>query len=86
MNNSITKAVKILKESKNLCVLVGAGLSSESGIPTFRGKDGFWKVGSKNYHPESLATNSFFYENPKASWDCKTKKKKKKNFFKQYLY
>ena len=29
--------------------ITGAGVSSDSGIPTFRGSDGFWTIGSKNY-------------------------------------
>jgi NAD-dependent protein deacetylases, SIR2 family len=36
----------------NLVVLTGAGVSAESGIPTFRGKEGLWK----NFKPEELAT------------------------------
>ena len=34
----------------NVVVLTGAGISAESGIPTFRGTDGYWVVGSKEYH------------------------------------
>ena len=41
-------------------VLTGAGISAESGIPTFRGKEGYWTIGSKEYYPQELATfNSF---------------------------
>ncbi len=32
-----------LKEAKNLVVLTGAGVSAESGIPTFRGEGGLWR-------------------------------------------
>eukprot|EP01080_Neovahlkampfia_damariscottae_P006165 gene6165-10172_t len=74
---SIIEATNIISRSNNLCVLIGAGLSSESGIPTFRGQDGYWKVGSKNYHPETLATNSFFYENPKSCWEWYEYRRKK---------
>ena len=41
-----------------LVFLAGAGISAESGIPTFRGKEGYWRVGSKNYHPQELATRA----------------------------
>ena len=33
--------------------ITGAGVSSDSGIPTFRGADGFWTIGSENYTPHS---------------------------------
>jgi NAD-dependent deacetylase len=36
--------------------ITGAGVSAESGIPTFRGKDGYWTIGSKNYTPQEMAT------------------------------
>ena len=46
----------------NELYITGAGVSSESGIPTFRGKDGFWTVGSRNYTPQEMATR-YMYEN-----------------------
>lgn len=40
--------------------LTGAGISAESGIPTFRGPEGYWRVGSRNYQPMELATRGAF--------------------------
>jgi hypothetical protein len=37
------EAAMHLKDCKNICILTGAGLSAASGIPTFRGANGFWK-------------------------------------------
>ena len=37
------KAGQVLKGKKKICILTGAGISAASGIPTFRGQDGFWK-------------------------------------------
>lgn len=51
-----------------LCVLTGAGISAESGIPTFRGPQGYWQVGSKNYHPQELATQEAFSRHPREVW------------------
>ena len=62
MFEEITKQIKEIKE---IVVVTGAGVSQESGIPTFRGKDGFWK----NYDPMKLATIEAFYENPKLVWE-----------------
>jgi len=45
---SITKAAKLLLNSKNAVVLTGAGISTESGIPDFRGESGIWE----KYKPE----------------------------------
>lgn len=48
--------------------LTGAGISAESNIPTFRGPEGFWKVGSKNYHPQEMATYRMFQQRPEEVW------------------
>lgn len=49
----------------NLVALTGAGISADSGIPTFRGKDGLWN----KYRPEELATPQAFAKNPKLVWE-----------------
>jgi NAD-dependent deacetylase len=51
-----------------IVVLTGAGISAESGIPTFRGADGFWRAGSVNYKPEELATFAAFSRMPAVLW------------------
>lgn len=51
-----------------IVVLTGAGISAASGIPTFRGTDGFWRLGSKNYRPEELATWAAFERMPEDMW------------------
>ena len=48
----------------NELYITGAGVSATSGIPTFRGNDGFWTVGSKNYTPQQMATRSMYENNP----------------------
>lgn len=49
-----------LRKNKRISFLVGAGISAESGIPTFRGKDGYWVSGSKNYKAQEIGTKRFF--------------------------
>lgn len=51
-----------------LVVLTGAGISAESGIPTFRGREGYWTVGSREYHPQEMATFAMFSEKPEEVW------------------
>jgi len=46
-------------------VITGAGISAESGIPTFRGKDGYWR----NFDPAKLATPEAFARDPKLVWE-----------------
>ena len=48
--------------------LTGAGISAESGIPTFRGAEGFWVVGSRNYMPQEMATHAMFLMEPGEVW------------------
>jgi NAD-dependent deacetylase len=48
--------------------LTGAGISAESGIPTFRGREGFWVVGSRNYMPQEMATHEMFARAPEEVW------------------
>ena len=44
--------------------ITGAGVSSDSGIPTFRGAEGFWTIGSENYTPQEMATRHMYANNP----------------------
>ena len=62
--------IEILNNSrKNVTVLTGAGISAESGIPTFRGPEGYWTVGSKVYMPEEIATLAMFQKYPRQVWE-----------------
>jgi NAD-dependent deacetylase len=54
-----------LDNSKSLVFFTGAGISAESGIPTFRGKDGIWN----KLRPEELASFDAFMKNPEMVWE-----------------
>lgn len=63
------KLIASVRERKGLVLaLTGAGISAESGVPTFRGEDGYWRVGSRNYQPQELATARAFSEMPAEIW------------------
>ena len=65
MNKDIDSLIQVLKSTERVAVLTGAGISAESGIPTFRGKDGLWR----EYRAEELATPHAFHQNPKLVWE-----------------
>jgi NAD-dependent deacetylase len=52
----LDQAREWLAQANSVAVLSGAGISAESGIPTFRGPEGLWK----EYKPEDLATPEAF--------------------------
>ncbi len=58
----------IARESKKITILTGAGISAESGVPTFRGSEGYWTVGAKEYHPQEMATYAMFCHDPDEVW------------------
>lgn len=63
MQADILKAAAVLKQAKHVVVMTGAGISVESGIPSFRGEEGIWK----HYDPIVLDLD-YFFKNPQASW------------------
>lgn len=54
-----------LLQSQDLVVLTGAGISAESGVPTFRGQDGLWR----QYRAVDLATPEAFQRDPQLVWE-----------------
>lgn len=60
-----TSASTMMQHVKRVLVITGAGISAESGVPTFRGKDGYWR----NLDPAKLATPEAFAKDPKLVWE-----------------
>ncbi len=61
--SQIEKAASLINLSERTTAFTGAGISVESGIPPFRGKDGIW-----NKYDPSLLELDLFLENPRQSW------------------
>lgn len=57
--------ITALKRANRVLVVTGAGISAESGIPTFRGADGLWR----NFKAEDLATPEAFQRQPHTVWE-----------------
>ena len=55
----------LLDGSRKVVALTGAGVSAESGVPTFRGREGLWKT----YRPEDLARPDAFEAHPELVWE-----------------
>jgi len=61
----LEELAKRIHDAREGVVLTGAGISAESGVPTFRGKEGLWG----KFKPEELATMEAFMANPKIVWE-----------------
>lgn len=59
------KARSLVERARRLVVLTGAGVSADSGVPTFRGEGGLWK----RHRPEELATPGAFDRDPRLVWE-----------------
>jgi len=65
MREEIVEAAKLIASTRPWIALTGAGISADSGIPTFRGPNGLWR----RYRPEDLATPEAFQRDPHLVWE-----------------
>jgi NAD-dependent deacetylase sirtuin 5 len=65
MSDSVEDFTSVLHDAKKIVVLSGAGISAESGIPTFRGEGGLWRA----FDATELATPGAFAANPSLVWE-----------------
>ncbi len=63
--SDLAQARQWLAQATSVAVLTGAGVSAESGVPTFRGDGGLWK----DYKPDDLATPEAFARDPRLVWE-----------------
>jgi NAD-dependent deacetylase len=62
---SVSAAARRLRAARRVLVLTGAGVSAESGVPTFRGPGGLWR----DFRAEDLATPEAFARDPRLVWE-----------------
>lgn len=72
LNEDRKKLKRYIEAATTTTVFTGAGISAESGIPTYRGADGLWN----RYDPAKFANIDYFFKNPTYYW----------NFFKDIRY
>ncbi len=65
MDNMIEKAAELIRDSKSMIALTGAGISVESGIPDFRSSGGLWE----KYDPSVYANIESFRRDPEMVWE-----------------
>ncbi|XP_048796349.1 NAD-dependent protein deacylase sirtuin-5, mitochondrial isoform X2 [Lagopus muta] len=56
---------EVFAKAKHIAIITGAGVSAESGVPTFRGAGGFWR----KWQAQELATPGAFARNPSRVWE-----------------
>ena len=72
MSDLIKDIASDIKNSKHIVIFTGAGISAESGIPTYRGENGLWN----KYDPNIYANIAYFQQDPSYYW----------NFFREVRY
>lgn len=65
LDRELARAADALRSAARVCVLTGAGISAESGVPTFRASDGLWE----GHRIEDVASPFGFERDPRLVWD-----------------
>ncbi len=72
VEENILKAQKLIADAEALVITAGAGIGVDSGLPDFRGNEGFWKayppIAKLGISFVEMANPSWFKHNPKLAW------------------
>jgi len=72
LSNSVRAASQLIAKADSLVITAGAGMGVDSGLPDFRGKEGFWKVypalGKAKIRFEEIANPNAFQQAPQLAW------------------
>ena len=68
--NQVKSLAEIIRNSNNICLFSGVGISCASGIPDFRSADGLYnQKTTTNYPPETIISHSFFISHPELFYE-----------------
>ena len=69
---TIPRVAELIAKADALLITAGAGMGVDSGLPDFRGKDGFWRaypaLGKRGISFERMAQPAWFFEEPETAW------------------
>jgi NAD-dependent SIR2 family protein deacetylase len=72
MTEALSLVAEMISQADSIIVATGAGMGADSGLPTFRGNDGFWKaypaLGEAQFNFQSIACPDAFYSHPQLAW------------------
>lgn len=72
MQDTIPQAAKTIQQADGLLITAGAGMGIDSGLPDFRGKNGFWRafppLAKLNLNFQDMATPNLFHHDPLLAW------------------
>ncbi len=72
MEADIHKAKVAIEEAEAVLITAGAGMGVDSGLPDFRGPEGFWRaypvIGKLGYRFEEMANPEWFEKDPRLAW------------------
>jgi NAD-dependent deacetylase len=74
LNSALERAAAVLRIAERVCVLTGAGVSAESGVPTFRDSNGLWE----GHRVEDVASPEGFERDPKLVWQFYNARREKR--------
>lgn len=70
--DKVRRASEVIKAADALLITAGAGMGVDSGLPDFRGKEGFWRsypmIAELGLSFEEMANPAWFKENPRLAW------------------
>lgn len=72
LERCIEQAKRLIEDANAILITAGAGMGVDSGLPDFRGENGFWRaypnLKAKGLRFEDMATPKLFQTNPSLAW------------------